>query len=40
MALVTGARVAGPVATAAFMLLMWKRIAVENRALGAILRRT
>jgi methyltransferase len=39
VALVSGARVAGPIATAAFVMLMLKRIAVENRALGAILRR-
>jgi methyltransferase len=39
VALVSGARVAGPLATAAFALLMLKRIAVENQALGAILRR-
>jgi methyltransferase len=37
VALVTGARVAGPVATALFTLLMLKRLAVENRALGDIL---
>jgi methyltransferase len=40
VALVSGARVAGPIATAAFAVLMLKRIAVENRALGAILRRS
>ena len=39
VALMTGARFAGPVATAAFGLLMVKRVAVENRALDAILRR-
>jgi methyltransferase len=39
VALMSGARVAGPLATAAFCLLMLRRIAVENRALGAILRR-
>jgi methyltransferase len=39
VALMTGARVAGPLATAGFGLLMLRRIAVENRALGAILRR-
>jgi methyltransferase len=39
VALVSGARVAGPIATAAFAMLMLKRIAVENQALGAILRR-
>ena len=38
VALMTGARVAGPIATAIFWLLILKRIAVENRALGAILR--
>jgi methyltransferase len=38
VALMTGARFAGPVATAAFGLLMLKRVAVENRALDAILR--
>ncbi len=37
VALLTGARVTGPVATCAFGLLMLKRIAVENRALGDIL---
>lgn len=39
VALMSGARVAGPLATAGFGLLMLRRIAVENRALGAILRR-
>ena len=39
VALMSGARVAGPPATALFCLLMLRRIAVENRALGAILRR-
>jgi methyltransferase len=39
VALMSGARVAGPLATAGFGLLMRRRIAVENRALGAILRR-
>jgi methyltransferase len=39
VALVSGARVAGPLATAAFAMLMLKRITVENQALGAILRR-
>lgn len=38
VALVCGARVAGPIATAAFALLMLKRIAVENQALGAVRR--
>jgi methyltransferase len=37
VALMTGARVAGPLATGVFVLLMLKRIAVENRALGDIL---
>jgi methyltransferase len=36
-ALMTGARVSGPIATALFSLLMLRRISVENRALGAIL---
>jgi methyltransferase len=40
VALVSGARVAGPIATAAFAVLMLRRIAVENQALGAILRRS
>jgi len=39
VALMSGARVAGLLATAVFGLLMLRRIAVENRALGAILRR-
>ena len=39
LALLTGARVTGPIATAAFGALMLRRIAVENRALDAILRR-
>lgn len=39
VALMSGARLAGPIATALFGLLILKRIAVENRALGAILRR-
>jgi methyltransferase len=38
-ALMTGARIAGPVATLGFSLLMLRRIAIENRALDAILRR-
>lgn len=38
VASMTGARVAGPIATIAFALLMLKRVAVENRALDAILR--
>jgi methyltransferase len=39
VALMSGAPVTGPIATALFCLLMLRRIAVENRALGAILRR-
>jgi methyltransferase len=39
VALMTGARIAGPVATVGFSLLMLRRIAIENRALDAILRR-
>ena len=39
VALLTGARVTGPIATTAFAALMLRRIAVENRALDAILRR-
>ena len=39
VALMTGARYTGPIATIVFGLLMLKRIAVENRALDAILRR-
>jgi methyltransferase len=39
VALMTGARIAGPVATLGFSLLMLRRITIENRALGAILRR-
>ena len=35
----TGARVTGPLATLAFAVLMAKRMAVENRALGDILPR-
>jgi methyltransferase len=38
VALITGARITGPAVTAAFGFLMLKRIAVENRALDAILR--
>lgn len=38
-ALMTGAFIAGPLATALFVLLMLKRIRVENAALDAILRR-
>jgi methyltransferase len=40
VALMSGARVAGPIATVAFGLLMVKRVAVENRAVDAILRRS
>lgn len=39
LALMTGARVLGPVSLVVFGALMWRRIAVENRALNAILRR-
>jgi methyltransferase len=39
VALVTGARVAGPIATVVFGLLILKRVSVENRALDVILRR-
>ena len=39
VALMSGARVAGPLATAVFGMLILRRIAVENRALDAILRR-
>jgi methyltransferase len=39
VALMTGAHVAGPIALLAFGALMLRRIAVENRALDAILRR-
>lgn len=39
VALLTGARVAGPIATAIFCALMVRRAAVESRALDAILRR-
>lgn len=39
IALVCGARITGPIAIVVFSLLMLRRIAVENRALGAILRR-
>jgi methyltransferase len=38
-ALMTGARVSGPIALLVFGALMLRRIAVENRALNAILRR-
>jgi methyltransferase len=38
-ALMTGAIVTGPLATASFGALIARRVAVENRALGAILRR-
>jgi methyltransferase len=40
VALLTGARVTGPLATAAFGLLIAARVAVERRALGAILPRS
>jgi methyltransferase len=40
VALMSGARVTGPIATVAFGLLILRRMAVENRALGAILRRS
>jgi methyltransferase len=39
VALITGAVFTGPVATVGFSLLMLRRIAIENRALDAILRR-
>lgn len=39
VALATGAMIAGPIATAAFGALMARRVAVENRALDAILGR-
>jgi methyltransferase len=39
VALMTGSRMAGPVATIGFSLLMLRRIAIEERALNAILRR-
>jgi methyltransferase len=39
VALMTGARIAGPLAILGFSALMLRRIAVENRALDAILRR-
>lgn len=39
VALLTGARVTGPILTAAFTALMLRRVVVENRALDAILRR-
>jgi isoprenylcysteine carboxyl methyltransferase (ICMT) family protein YpbQ len=39
VALMCGARITGPLAIALFSMLMLKRIAVEERALGAILRR-
>jgi methyltransferase len=39
VALLTGARITGPLATLAFGLLMVKRVAVERRALDAILPR-
>src|SRR5262245_38130071 len=39
LALVTGARVSGPIATIGFGALIARRVGVENRALDAILRR-
>jgi methyltransferase len=39
VAMMTGARVSGPIALIVFAALMRRRIAVENRALNAILRR-
>jgi len=39
VALLTGARVAGPIATIVFGALVARRVSVENRALDAILRR-
>ena len=39
VALMSEARIAGPLATALFVLLMVRRIAIENAALDAILRR-
>lgn len=39
VALTTGARITGPIATLGFILLILKRIGVEERALDAILRR-
>jgi isoprenylcysteine carboxyl methyltransferase (ICMT) family protein YpbQ len=39
VALLTGARVAGPLATIVFGALIVRRVSVENRALDAILRR-
>jgi len=39
IALLTGARIAGPIATIAFGALIARRVRVENRALDAILRR-
>src|SRR5262245_39489751 len=38
-ALLTGARLAGPIGTALFVALIVRRVAVENRALDAILPR-
>jgi methyltransferase len=40
VALMTGARVSGPIGVAGFAILIVRRIAVESRALDAILRRT
>jgi methyltransferase len=39
IALMSGARVAGPLATLGFAVLILRRIAVESRALDAVLRR-
>lgn len=39
VALLTGARVTGPIATIVFAALVARRVSVENRALDAILRR-
>jgi isoprenylcysteine carboxyl methyltransferase (ICMT) family protein YpbQ len=39
VALLTGARITGPLATIFFGVLIARRVSVENRALDAILRR-
>lgn len=39
VAMITGARIAGPLGTAIFSALLLRRIVVEDRALNAILRR-
>lgn len=39
VAIMSGARITGPIAVVAFGVLILRRIAVENRALGAIIRR-